>query len=144
VEIIIDDATLEDFATFTPHDKNIAEIKAAVNIDFDVIMAALYDASTDKKKVLCGNKIICLIGMVENSIWLYFSSGVDKLPLSFFKASRKFINEMLKKYPLIEGNIYYKNTFSLDWAKFMGFKICEPHLEGLHNEPFYRFYQERS
>lgn len=136
--VIIKDATLNDFANFKLHPKNIEEIRATTNTELDMCMAILHDISSDKKIVIYNNKPICIMGLIKNQLWLFFNEQVKNLPLSFFKESIKYVNWLLDKYKYIHGDIYYKNTFAFEWAKFLKFKINDLDKEYINGE-FYRF-----
>lgn len=136
--IKIRDATLEDFATFELHEKNIEEIKASAGIEPLLYMASLYEASECKQIVLLDDKPICISGIAgQHNLWLLFSAEIETLPLSFFKETRKELNNILDQFGYIEGHIYSKNTFALQWAKFMKITIKDPKGHGL----FHYFYK---
>jgi hypothetical protein len=133
------EATLEDFANFELHEKNIEELKASLTIDIDVIMAFLWDNSQDKTIVFVDNKPTCLLGVINSTeVWLFFSKDIDNLPISFFKLGKKFI----ERYDYLQGHIYSENIFALQWAKFMGFIIEEPQPYGVNGELFHKFYKK--
>ena len=131
-------STLEEFKNFELHQKNIDELQASLEISIDTCMSILWDVSQDKTTVLIDDKPACLLGVINSTqVWLFFSKDIDKLPLSFFKESKKFI----AKYDNLTGHIYSENTFALQWAKFMGFTIDEPQPYGVRGELFHKFYK---
>jgi len=131
-------ATLEDFTDFKLHQKNLDELKAGVNIDVNTCLSFLFSVTQDKQIALIDDKPVCLLGVINNQeIWLFFSKEVDKLPLSFFKEGKKLIS----KYKNLSGRIYHKNTFALEWAKFMGFIIEDAKQYGVNGELFYKFHK---
>lgn len=139
--IEIKDATFNDFALFTPHADNIAEMNAMCDYEPGLIMALLWEHSEHKKAVFDGDKLLCLTGIIDsNKVWLYFSAGIYKLPLSFFKTSRLFVANLLTEHGMIEGYIYSKNKFSLDWARFIGFTIEDAAPQGAKGKLFHYFY----
>lgn len=128
----------------TLHPKNIEEIGQYTE-DFykrAVVILAQYSAErwtiTDKK-----GKILSIAGVAKNEkgrydIWLLFAD-IEKIPLSFYKETYKKTREIVKKYGTLDGSVYIKNTFALEWAKFIGAKVSEPAPKGLYNNLFYDF-----
>ena len=84
-----------------------------------------------------------ILGTRESvAVSLVFAEWVDALPLSFFKTSRKVVDELRQRYPELGGHIYCHNHFSLRWARFLGFKIDPAQPYGPKQELFHRFYTE--
>lgn len=138
------EATFDDFVEFKLHPCNVKELELLAGIDQDLCMAVLWDVSVDKTIVLVDGKAVCLLGITPpNEIWLFFSESVTNLPLSFFKSSRKFVENLLELYGSINGRIYINNTFALQWAKWMGFTIKPPAPYGKEGALFQRFSKER-
>jgi hypothetical protein len=137
----IRESLFNDYSLFDMHLNNIAEIKVTTDINPDLYMAVLWEASKEKSTVIIDNKIICLFGVMQpNIVWLFFSKKVTELPLSFFKKSREVVRGIIKKYKNVEGMIYSENTFSLKWAKFIGWEIDPPVPCGKKGELFYKFH----
>ncbi len=137
-------ATFEDFALFDLHEKNIEEIKASSGIEPGLCMAALYEASEHKQIVLLDDQPICISGLANrHNLWLFFSSDIKTLPLSFFKETSKELNNLINQCGYIEGYIYSKNTFALQWAKFMKITIEEPIAHGVNGELFHYFFKRK-
>ena len=129
------ESTFDDFTQLNLHPKNIEEIKVSSGIDPTLCLAILWEHSIEKVTVFVNDKPVCLFGIVKpNNFWLFFSADVIELPLSFFKESRKMVKRIHEVYGFVEGRIYEKNTFALEWAKFVGWTI-DPLADG-----FYRFY----
>lgn len=142
--ISIREATLEDFALFELHEKNIEEIKVSSGIEPGLCMAALYEASEHKQITLLDNQPICISGLVDkHNLWLFFSADIKTLPLSFFKETRKELNNLINQCNYIEGYIYSKNTFALQWSKFMNITIEEPKEHGINGELFHYFFKRK-
>ena len=131
-------ATYEDFMSFRLHEKNIEEIQAFGDIPAEEVLPLLWNAKSDKRIVTVDGKTVCLLGVAETGeIWLFFASGINLLPMSFFKLGRQFVGN----YEYLYGNIYSGNTFALEWAKFMGFTIEEAKPFGMYGKLFHGFYK---
>lgn len=142
--ISIREATLEDFALFELHEKNIEEIKVSSGIEPGLCIAALYEVSNYKKIITENSKPICIFGMADqHNIWLFFAADIKILPLSFFKETLKELKALLSQCDYIEGYIYSKNTFALQWAKFMKMTIKEPIEYGVENKLFHYFFKRK-
>jgi hypothetical protein len=142
--ISIREATFKDFALFELHENNIEEIKVSSGIEPGLCMAALYETSEQKQIVLLDDKPICISGLVDNhNLWLFFSADIENMPLSFFKETRKGLNNLLNKCDYIEGYIYSENAFALQWAKFMKITIDDPKEYGVENKLFHYFFKRK-
>jgi hypothetical protein len=128
-------ATFNDFAVFKLHPKNIEEVQVLSEIDPDTCLAILWDHAVEKNIYTVNDKPTCLFGFLPNNeFWLFFHEGINSLPLSFFKISKKYIADCKK----VHGMIYYKNTFALEWVKFIGFEI-----KPAKNKLFYDFWKRK-
>lgn len=134
-------ATIGDFALFHPSEPNIAEIRAVTDAEILRCMALLWETSGEKTAVIQDGRLIALYGIAEdNELWLFFSGGLQSLPLSFFKKSRQFIAE----HPKVHGRVYIKNKFAIDWARFLGFSLSQPYKFGQKGEMFMDFFKKEA
>lgn len=134
------ESILNDYALIKLHPRNIEEIEALSGVEPDICLAALWDNSIEKITVLDKEQPICLFGvMPPNNLWLFFAD-VTELPVSFFKESRRMVKRIRELYPDIEGWIYSKNIFALQWSKWVGWNIDEPIPYGKEGKLFYRFH----
>lgn len=124
--VVVRELTVKDISNFELNQANINEIRATTDEDIGLILATLYDMSQEKYIVIVDGTPVCIFGLVKRNngkeVWLFFSKHIEKLPLSFFKESKKWF----KSQNNISGQIFLDNIFALEWAKFMGFKFDEP------------------
>ena len=126
-------ATQEEFMNFELSEKNIEEIHAASDFTISDCMSILWEVSTNKTIVTVAGKPVALLGIAGvDEMWFFFHADTNTLPIEFFKRSRAFVGQFEK----LHGNIYYKNTGILKWAKFLGFTIGKPRPFGMHGELF--------
>lgn len=121
---------------------NREEIKALVDLDEQVALGLFADSAEEIYEVKLGGATACVMGVHAGVVSLVFAEWVDALPLSFFKTSRKVVDELRQRYPELGGHIYCHNHFSLRWARFLGFKIDPAQPYGPKQELFHRFYTE--
>ena len=121
---------------------NREEIKALVDLDEQVALGLFADSAEEIYEVKLGGATACVMGVHAGVVSLVFAEWVDALPLSFFKTSRKVVDELRQRYPELGGHIYCHNHFSLRWARFLGFKIDQAQPYGPKQELFHRFYTE--
>ena len=122
--------------------ENREEIKALVDLDEQVALGLFADSAEEIYEVKLGGATACVMGVHAGVVSLVFAEWVDALPLSFFKTSRKVVDELRQRYPELGGHIYCHNHFSLRWARFLGFKIDPAQPYGPKQELFHRFYTE--
>lgn len=91
----------------------------------------------------CGeNKgnIFCVAGCAKDvkggRLWILIADGVQNLPLSFFKESRKYVKLMLDKYGYLENYALSHKKFVLDWSRWLGFTVDSPIPYGPNGELF--------
>lgn len=69
--------------------------------------------------------------------WLLTTDVVDKFPLSFWRASKHILAELLKAYPVLVQNIDARYIRALHWAERLGFKVFPPEPFGQAGMPFH-------
>ena len=137
----ITESNFDDYVNIKIHPSNVEELNVVTGIEPGLCLAMLWEVSKNKTSVFVKGKLICLFGIVPpHNFWLLFSDGITKLPLSFFKESRKVVKTLHQQYGFIDGYIYIKNEFALKWAKFIGWNIDDPAPQGKYNKLCYHFY----
>ena len=69
----------------------------------------------------------CGIGGVfaDGTIWFVVTQDApEKLCISWFKQTRKWLNDLHETHHRIEGYCWARNTLSQEWMKFMGFDFA--------------------
>lgn len=129
-----------DFVGVRLHPCNIAEIKALCLYEPDQALRQLSKWTYPKSyTVRDGDTIISFCGIdLKGQIWLFFTD-IESLPLSFFKAMKKLLDDTGKEFPYMQGMIYGRNLFALRFAKFIHARISDPIEFGIDNELFYKF-----
>lgn len=120
------------------------EVMALVGLDN---LTALTVCFNDSDKVLTAeidNTIVCMFGVTKNidgtgTPWLLGSDDVNKIPVTFIRESRKYIDQFLQEYGYLYNYVDIRNTLSIQWLKWLGFKIEEPVILGLEQRLFSRF-----
>lgn len=140
VDIVVADR--EAVQSLRLHPANREEIKALVDLDEQSALGLFADSAEEVYEVKLNGVTACVMGIHSGTVSLMFAEWVDALPLSFFKISRKVVDELRQRHPGLGGHIYRHNHFSLRWARFLGFKIEPAQPYGPKQELFHRFYTE--
>ena len=120
------------------------EVMALVGLDNETALLASFCHSD---RVFVGEvdgKIICMFGVSKDSNgngcpWLLGSDEVEKLPITFVRNSRKYIQQFINEYGYLENYVDIRNSLSIKWLKWLGFKIDEPQTLGVEQRLFSRF-----
>lgn len=68
--------------------------------------------------------------------WLLTSDVVDRYPMTFWKASRRIVEYLRVKYPMLVNRIDARYEQALRWARRLGFVIEPPTPWGAENRLF--------
>lgn len=75
----------------------------------------------------------------EGIPWILGTDAVLKHPLSFMKASRKYLAEVLRYYSYLVNYVDVRNEMAIKYLTRMGFEILEPAPFGKEGLPFRKF-----
>lgn len=76
--------------------------------------------------------------------WLLTTPAIRKVWLPFLRGSRKWVDEMSSKYPLLTNAVDAEYTLAINWLKFVGFTFIKKHdTWGVGNKPFLEFVRIR-
>ena len=100
---------------------------------------------------VCDGEPLVMIGLVKRDllsgsgvIWMLGSNKAMNHKKEFFRQTKPIIDEMLTACPRLCNMVHSKNTSSILWLKWLGFKIDDPIPHGPEGELFHRFHLERS
>lgn len=106
--------------------------------------------STAKWTIRLDGKAIGLFGVGATSAlsdtgspWLLSTPELNSISLTFLRQSKGCVAEMLARHSFLENWVDSRNTISIKWLKWCGFKIDEPKPYGLEGLPFHRFEMRR-
>lgn len=75
----------------------------------------------------------------DGSPWLLGTEAVHKARRPFLRASRRVIVEMLALFPHLVNYVDARNTVSIEWLAWLGFRIHPAVPIGQQGEPFHLF-----
>lgn len=75
--------------------------------------------------------------------WMLATDELDRVGREFLRQSRRCIKKMLERHSFLENWIDVRNTTSIRWAEWCGFKFDEPAPFGVEGRPFKRFEMRR-
>lgn len=71
--------------------------------------------------------------------WLLGTDGMYAITREFLRFSRYYVNLMQQSYAVLENWVDVRNTKSMRWLQWCGFKLEEPKPFGFDNLPFSHF-----
>lgn len=80
----------------------------------------------------------------RGAVWMLGTPDIDRISKTFLRQSRKYVDEMLAPYRIIENYVDARNTRSILWLKWLGFVMLDPEPHGHLQIPFHRFYMENN
>jgi hypothetical protein len=69
-------------------------------------------------------------------VWLLTTDVIERYRLTFYKASRKVLPDLVKRYGTLFNLVDTRYTRAINWAYRIGFRLGEPVAEGLNGELF--------
>lgn len=144
VDIMV--ATIEDVIDLQnrlrKQDKD--EVKALISVYSKKALEMCFRESDEVYSAKQDNNVICMFGISKNSEgngvpWLLGSDLVSDIPITFIRESRKYVREFLNEYGYLENYVDVRNELSIQWLKWLGFKIEEPKPYGVEKRLFSRF-----
>lgn len=100
---------------------------------------------------VCDGEPLVMIGLVKRDvlsgsgvIWMLGANRALNHKKEFFRQTKPIIDEMLTVCPRLCNMVHSKNTSSILWLKWLGFKIDDPIPHGPDGELFHRFHLEGS
>lgn len=125
---------------------DVDEVLAASNLTpFDAITKGIELSDMTSVAVINGD-IVAVMGVVKTSVlgcngvpWLLGTTHVSKHYREFLGSSRSVLNAMINVCPNLVNHVYVKNTVSIRWLKWLGFKIEEAKPFGVNGELFHKF-----
>lgn len=120
------------------------EVKALISVDDKKALEMCFCESDEVYSAKQDNQVVCMFGISKNSTgngvpWLLGSDLVNDIPITFIRESRKYVKEFLNKYGYLENYVDIRNGLSIQWLKWLGFKLEEPKPHGIEQRLFSRF-----
>ena len=75
----------------------------------------------------------------EGTIWLLATNDIHRIRFSFLRESRKVIDFLNQKYPLLWNYVDCRNELHIRWLKWCGFSFLRKIPNGKLQQPFYEF-----
>jgi len=73
------------------------------------------------------------------TIWLLATPDIYRIRFSFLRESRKVVNLLNHKYPILWNFVDCRNKLHLRWLKWCGFKFLRKINYGVNQKPFFEF-----
>lgn len=92
-------------------------------------------------------KTLCLFGVSSTAVgahgspWLLATDKYLEHKREILSLSRPMVEEMSKRYTVLENWVWADNLVSIRWLEFCGFNLDEPQKYGLHGAMFRRFWR---
>lgn len=97
-------------------DLNRAGSQPILLMGYDITHDECYLASTEEGKPLC------MFGISNSGcIWLHMTHEVQKYPIAFIRAAKRFIDKLER--PILYNWIDIQNTNLIKFVKHLGFKV---------------------
>ena len=75
----------------------------------------------------------------DGAIFLLASNEIKRIRFSFLRESRKVVDFLNTKYPILWNFVDCRNELHLRWLKWCGFKFLRKIKYGVSQKPFYEF-----
>lgn len=143
----IEKSTLDDVLNLSTHLRleDINECKALGKNPYSSLLSGFifsdecYTGKLDGKPIVMFG--VCSYEMPKGfaTIWLLASDDLIKVPLTFIRESRRFLNQWLKKYDILLNAVDKRNICHINWLKKMGMTFTTSVF--INNYEFLQFYK---
>jgi hypothetical protein len=102
-----------------------------LGLDPDAAMRAVL-AGSDAWVGLAGDKVACVFGALPQDglaparVWLLTTPLVEDHAIAFARGSAAVIDALLRRHGGLEGWVLERNTRSMRWLAWLGFRLGEP------------------
>jgi hypothetical protein len=101
---------------------------------------------------LVDDRPVCMYGVCpidilggKGSPWLLGTDEVERYAVTFLRANKRYVAQMLDLYPHLENYVDVRNELSIKWLRWLGFQFDpQPIPYGVWEMPFFRFRMERT
>ena len=133
---------------------DITEIYSATGENPYAVIRNSWDASVLSWAILYKGRTVCVYGVAPvfsflGAIGTPWMVGTDEMAAPSVKwvltktIKRKYIPILLDRFPCLLNFIDVRNTSSIKWLKWCGFKFDKPVKYGYSQLPFFPFYMEK-
>jgi hypothetical protein len=105
-----------------------------------------FHRSSLKYSLFFKDRIVAMFGVVPESllsdhaqVWMLTSNEIDRMKIRFLKLSRKFIEFLRERYPVLQNFVDCRHERSIAWLEWLGAEVSPPESYGPDNMPF-RFF----
>ena len=101
--------------------------------DAEAVLRECMLSSVDVRYGMLDGKVACMWGLIPPTIlsdvaylWLLTTDIVAEHKFLFIRHSQVYIEDALKQYPTIIGDVFIENTAAKRWLKWLGAEFKEP------------------
>lgn len=104
-------------------------------------LSASMMASELSRVLLIQGEVAAVFGVrvLESGVaqpWALTTDTVERFPVSFVRASRQVLRELVTRYPVLVQCIDDRYKAALRWVELLGFRVFAPHRCGVEQLPF--------
>lgn len=140
-------AYFRDIEAFQLRPEDVREAYSLARADGKEALERSFFASSEAYIVEVGNEVICVFGCVPlekgATFWILFAPAVTGLPISFFRAAKPVIDDILIRYEYIKNYAHQDKVFILKLGKWLNFTIEPARPYGINQEPYHCMYKRR-
>jgi hypothetical protein len=125
------------------------EVNAATRMGLRNAVSSSVTMSSYAKTGLVDGALVCMWGVCPISLiskkgtpWMLGTDLIKKKQKIFLKRSKPWLEDIKKDYNYLENYVDARNTLSIKWLKWLGFKVEDPIPYGVNGEPFHKFTME--
>jgi len=144
-------AKVEDAKNMFPNLRpaDLAEIKASRGVATPEVLSESVNDSTHCFAIIRGTRCIGLFGYAEETptlarVWMLAAEEIEQVSTRFLRESRKWLDEMNRRYSTIYNFYHEDNTLHRRWLEWCGFTIGSRFNIGEHGEPFRIFHRNNN
>lgn len=139
---------VEKAAGLVLRDADIEEIRASSRMNPEEALAFSLRTSSEAYLIMDDDTVIgaCGVAPWENihSPWMLAADALNEKPMVFLRTAKPLVNWWRDRYTNLANFVHSKNTVSIKWLKWLGFRVLEDAPVFIYdpNELFYYFYMQ--
>lgn len=115
------------------------EIAATCGLAPEQALWHSFYASDMRWSIILNGEIVGMFGCGDFTPWLLGSERLPEAGMAIARHSHRYIEFMLRRYPLLYNYVDVRNKLAIRWLRWCGFMLFEPIPYGLSGELFYPF-----
>lgn len=132
-------------------ERDVEELESVGTTPLDALSFGFHHSKPCYTLLNASGEVVGMMGVGQGAlqgmgaIWMLGSTGIEKIPMTFLRNSKKLLDRMCEETDYIGfyNYVYSKNQLHIDWLKWLGFSFLRTVQLGPYNRDFIEFVKLR-